>query len=41
MVLRTRSARGIEAQFLRFVFSEKGEQIIREQGYFPIPVEAP
>jgi phosphate transport system substrate-binding protein len=40
MVLRNRSARGLEAQFLRFVFSEKGETIIRDNGYFPIPSEA-
>lgn len=40
MVLRTRASRGVEAQFLRFVFSERGQVIIRDNGYFPIPVEA-
>ncbi len=39
MVLSHRSARGIEAQFLRFVFSERGEKIIRDNGYFPMPLD--
>lgn len=37
-VSRTRSARGVETEFLRFVFSERGEQIIRDNGYIPLPL---